>query len=289
MTQHISPFDAIRKVDSQGNEYWSARDLAKILEYVLWQKFRNVIAKAQEACKNSDQAITDHFIHVDKMIQAGKGAQRKIDDYHLSRYACYLIVQNADPAKPIVALGQTYFAVQTRRQELADQLAALPEEQRRIILRTEMAIFNAQLADTAKKAGVITPHDFAIFQDHGYTGLYGGLKENDIHARKSLAPDEMILDYMGSEELGANIFRATQTDAKLKREQVKNKGKANTTHYQVGHEVRQTIERLGGTMPEDLPTPAKSIQQLQEEEQRRLQRQLQPSLFTEEEHSDQET
>lgn len=179
-----------------------------------------------------------------------------------------------------MALGQTYFAAQTRRQELADQLAALPEDQRRLLLRSEMAIFNQQLTETAKHAGVIKPDDFATFQDHGYMGLYGGLRENNIHERKGLTSErQKILDYMGSEELGANIFRATQTDAKLRREQVQGKDQANSTHFQVGREVRETIKRLSGTMPEDLPTPEKSIQELQREEQKRLEQGPQLPLF----------
>jgi DNA-damage-inducible protein D len=214
------------------------------------------------------------------MVKLGSGSQRKTEDYHLTRYACYLIIQNADPSKPIVALGQTYFAIQTRRQELADELAALPEEQRRLILRSEMAIFNQQLNEAAQRAGVMIPDDFSTFTDHGYRGLYGGFRENDIHARKGLTSEKQkILDYMGSEELGANIFRATQTDAKLRREQVKGKEKANQTHYQVGRKLRQTIQELGGTMPENLPTPDKSIQELQREEQKRIEQKRHPSLF----------
>lgn len=215
------------------------------------------------------------------MIKAGKGAQRPIEDYHLSRYACYLVIQNADPDKPVVALGQTYFAVQTRRQEVADELAisSLPEEQKRLIFRSELAIFNTKLAEAAQQAGVLTPSDFAIFEDHGYMGLYGGLRENNIHARKQLKPGAKISDYMGSEELGANIFRATQTDAKLRREGITGKDRANKTHYEVGQKVRQTIQELGGTMPENLPTPEKSIQELQRDEQKRLAAERQPSLF----------
>src|SRR5579883_2326432 len=231
----ISPFDAIRKITEEGNEYWSARDLAKLLGYTQYNKFLPVIKKAEEACRNSDQRVEDHFTHTGEMVSIGSGARRKFNTVFLSRYACYLIVQNADPEKPIVSLGQTYFAVQTRRQ---------------------------QLAEAAHNAGVLRPEDFAVFTDHGYMGLYGGMRENDIHVRKNLKPHEKILDYMGSEELGANIFRATQTDAKLRRESIRGKERANKTHYQVGQEVRQTIKRLGGTMPEDLPTPTKSIQQL---------------------------
>jgi DNA-damage-inducible protein D len=216
-----------------------------------------------------------------QLIVTGKGAKRKTEDYHLTRYACYLLIQNADPSKPIVALGQTYFAYQTRRQEIADELAltSLPENQKRIIMRSMMSTFNVRLAETAQRAGIIEPGDFATFQDHGYMGLYEGRRENDIHAHKGLQPDEKILDYMGSEELGANIFRATQAGAKLRRDQVSTKGQANFTHYQVGVEVREAIRRLGGTMPEKLPTPEKSIQQLQREEKQGRQAQLQPGLF----------
>lgn len=278
-TDHTSPFDAIRKVDEHGNEYWSARELAKLLGYTQYNKFTNAIKKAEESCKGSGGAISDHFTHVGEMIKLGKGAIRTFKNVLLSRYACYLIIENADSSKPIVALGQTYFAVQTRRQELADKLASLPEDQKRLILRNEMAIFNQQLSDTTRRTGVITANDFAIFTDHGYMGLYGGLRENDIHARKALKPQEKILDYMGSEELGANIFRATQTDAKLRREDIHGKEAANQAHYQVGKKVRQTIEELGGTMPEDLSTPKKSIKQLEREEQRRLKYQHQPDLF----------
>jgi DNA-damage-inducible protein D len=213
------------------------------------------------------------------MIETGKGAKRSVEDVHLSRYACYLTLQNADPSKPIVALGQSYFAVQTRRQEIADELAALPEDQKRLLRRSQMNIYNLQLAEAAQQAGVIEPLDFAIFQDHGYIGLYGGLRAKDIHARKGLKKSQQILDHMGSEELADNIFRAAQTDAKLRREQITGKEEANRTHHEVGRKVRQTIKELGGTMPEDLPTPEKSIQQLQHEEEKRLQAQLQPGLF----------
>lgn len=278
---HTSPFEAIRHEDEQGNEYWSARELYKLLGYSRWEKFQFALEQAQKACENSGQAVADHFHLEVKMIAAGKGAKRRTEDYHLSRFACYLIVQNADPSKPIVALGQTYFAVQTRRQEIADELAlsALPEDQKRLILRSEMSIFNSKLTEAAQLAGVIEPHDFAVFQDHGYMGLYGGLRENDIHARKGLQPKEKILDYMGSEELASNIFRAAQTDAKLRRDQVSSKGQANITHFQVGKEVRETIKRLGGTVPEDLPTPVESIQELEIKEQQRLRQGTQPSLF----------
>ena len=280
---HASPFEAIRRVAEDGSEYWSARDLSKILGYTEWRNFTTAIEKAKEACENSGQAISDHFVEANKLIEAGKRARRKIEDYHLSRYACYLLIQNADPSKPIVALGQTYFAVQTRRQELSDELIALPEDQLRLLRRSQMNIYNNQLAQAAQNAGVIEPIDFAIFTDHGYKGLYGGLGAKDIHARKGLKKSQEILDYMGSDELAAKNFRASQTKQKLEREQVQGKEKANQTHFEVGKKVRQTIEELGGTLPEDLPTPTESIQQLQRKEQKLLEERSQPSLFDESE------
>ena len=280
---HTSPFDSIRHEDEQGKEYWSARELYKLLGYATWQKFQNAIEQAKIACENSEQPVSDHFNLEVKMIVAGKGAKRRTEDYRLSRYACYLIVQNADPNKPIVALGQTYFAYQTRRQEIKDELALanLPEDQKRLIFRSLMSTYNVRLAEAAKQAGVIEPRDFATFQDHGYMGLYDGMHENDIHARKGLQPEDKILDYMVSEELAANMFRATQADAKIRRDKVNTKGQANVTHYLVGQEVREAIKRLGGTMPEDLPTPEQSIQELQREEQQRLKPGQQLSLLDE--------
>jgi DNA-damage-inducible protein D len=278
---HTSPFDAIRKVADDGSEYRSARELYKLLGYSRWEKFQKSIEEAKIACENSNQAVADHFHLEVQSIKSGKGARRPIEDYRLSRYACYLIVQNADPAKPIVALGQTYFAYQTRRQEINDELALanLPEDQKRLIFRTLMSTYNVRLAETAQRAGVIEPRDFATFQDHGYMGLYDGRRENDIHARTQLQPEEKILDFMGSEELAANMFRATQADAKLRRDQVGTKGQANITHYRVGQEVREAIKRLGGTMPEYLPTPDKSIQELQRTEQQRLKQGQQSPLL----------
>jgi len=278
---HISPFEAIRRENEEGIEYWSARDLAKVLGYTQYNKFTNVIQKAEVACANSGQAIEDHFTHVSEMIETGKGAKRKFETVLLSRYACYLLIQNSDPNKPIVALGQTYFAVQTRRQEVADELAALSEDQLRLLRRSQMSIYNSQLAEAAKQAGVIASIDFAIFQDHGYQGLYGGLKAKDIHARKGLKKSHEILDYMGSDELAANIFRASQTKQKLEREQIKGKEKANRTHHEVGRKVRQTIQELGGTMPEDLPTPKESIQQLEKKEKKRIEQSAQLQMFVE--------
>src|SRR5260370_4709213 len=217
---HASPFEAIREEAEDGSEYWSARDLSKILGYTEWRNFTTAIEKAKEACQNSGQAVSDHFVDINKMVKLGSGGRRKIEDYHLSRYACYLLIQNADPSKPIVALGQTYFAVQTRRQELADELAALPEDQLRLLRRAQMTIYNSQLAGAAQISGVIEPMDFAIFQDHSYMDLYAALKPNNIHHPTRLNNNQQLLDYMGSDELAANIFRASQTKQKLEREQI---------------------------------------------------------------------
>lgn len=271
-----TPFEAIRHEDAAGNEYWTARGLARVLGYTDYRNFLRVVDKARVACANSGQAPADHFVDVNEMVTIGSGARRRVADVHLSRYACYLIVQNADPEKPIVALGQSYFAVQTRRAELADAqevdlLASMTEVQRRLYLRGELAGHNRQLAAAARGAGVVTGSDFAVFQDHGYQGLYGGLGAHDIHERKNLRPNQEILDHMDSEELAANLFRATQTEAKLRREGIQGREEANRTHHAVGRKVRQTIAELGGIMPEDLPTPAESIQQLQQAERRRLQ------------------
>lgn len=277
---HVSPFDAIRKVDEHGDEYWSARELYKILGYSEWRNFRNtVIKRAMKACEENGRAAADHFVQSYKMVGLGSGSQRKTEDVLLSRYAAYLVVMNGDPKMPVVAMGQEYFAEQTRRQEIADELALMSEDELRLLRRGQMNIYNTQLAAAAQQSGVIAPVDFAIFQDHGYRGLYGGLGAKNIHARKRLKKREQILDHMGSDELAANIFRASQTKQKLERNQVQGKEQANQTHFEVGHKVRQTIQDLGGTMPENLPTPEKSIQQLQREEEQRRQAQLQPHLF----------
>lgn len=270
---HISPFEAIRQAREDGEEYWSARDLAEVLGYTNWRNFRTALERAIVACQGSGQEPEDHFDASIKMVVLGSGAKRRIEDFHLSRYACYLIIQNADPSKEIVALGQTYFAVQTRRQEYADAgkaLDNLSESQKRLVLRHELVTHNTKLAAAAHEAGVITSSDFAVFQDHGYKGLYGGLGAKDIHARKNLKRSQQILDHMGSAELAANLFRATQAEQKLVRDNITGKEQANQTHYEVGRVVRATIEQLGGTMPEDLPTPDKSIQQVQRDQLDRL-------------------
>jgi DNA-damage-inducible protein D len=263
--QHHVTFESLRHIDEEGNEYWQARQLSKVLEYSEYRHFLPVIEKAKEACAQSANRVEDHFEDVLEMVDIGSGAKRSVPDVRLSRYACYLIVQNGDPTKPVIANGQTYFAVQTRRQELADdaRFAQLSEDERRLMLRDELTQHNKALTAAAKDAGVETSLDYAIFQDHGYRGLYGGLGARDIHARKGLKKSQKILDHMGSTELAANLFRATQTEEKLRRDHVQGKQRANKTHHDVGAKVRKTIEELGGTMPEELPTPGKSIPQLE--------------------------
>ncbi|MEO8289239.1 MAG: DNA damage-inducible protein D [Chloroflexota bacterium] len=268
MGSHVSPFEAIRLESEDGVEYWSARDLSKVLGYTKWEKFLNAIQRAETACENSGQDVADHFQEATKIVSLGKGAKREIEDIHMSRYGCYLLVQNADPTKAAVAMGQTYFAVQTRRQEqtdIAEALAGMSEDQRRLYLRGEITVYNRRLADAAQQAGVLESRDFAIFNDHGYRGLYGGLGTRDIHRRKGLKSSQHILDHMGAEEMGANIFRITQTEAKLRLENVQGKQAANQTHFEVGRKVRQTIRELGTGLPEDLPVPKKSVKQLQRE------------------------
>ncbi len=265
-SEHVSPFEQIRRTNDAGVEYWSSRDFAQVLQYNDYRNFEQVIQKARAACFNSGQRLEDHFVEVNEMVEIGRGAQREIKTVYLSRYACYLVIQNADPEKDIVALGQTYFAVQTRRQELSDQML---EDERRLLLRDEITQHNLKLADAAKRAGVVQPVDYAVFQNHGYMGLYGGLTARNIHHRKGLKKSQHILDHMGSTELAANLFRATQTEEKLRRENIQGKDKANVTHRQVGAKVRQTIKELGGTMPEDLPS-TDSIKKLKSKKPREL-------------------
>ena len=264
-----SLFESIRHVNKYGQEFWYARDLQIALEYTEWRNFCKVIEKAKEACRGSNNAVSDHFVDVNKIVNAG-ATSKDIGDIQLSRYACYLIVQNGDPRKKVIALGQTYFAVKTRQQELIENYENLSEDQKRIAIRQEMKEHNKMLVAAAKDAGVETTLDYAIFQNYGYMGLYGGLKASDIKERKGLKKSQDILDYMGYEELAANLFRATQTEAKLRRENIQGKQEANKTHFEVGKKVRDTIKDLGGTMPEDLPTPEKSIQQLEREQRKKL-------------------
>lgn len=265
-------FESIKHVDENGAEYWTSRSLWKILEYNEYRNFIPVIEKAKIACENSGQRIEDHFVDINEMVAIGSGAVRPIESIKLSRYACYLIVQNADPSKTIVAQGQTYFAIQTRIaevQQMKEYQELTSEEEKRLFLRSELLQHNSQLASAAKDAGVIDSRDYAIFQNYGYQGLYGGMTAKDIHARKGLKKSQKILDHMGSTELAANLFRATQTEEKLRRENIKGKQEANMTHYEVGAKVRQTIKELGGTMPENLPVE-ESIKVVERKRQKQL-------------------
>lgn len=261
-------FENIRHVNEYGQEFWYARELQVALEYSQWRRFSEAIERAKTACEQSGNDPYEHFADVGKSSPMPNGGFRTIDDVALSRYACYLIVMNGDPRKEVIALGQTYFAVKTRQQELIEEYDTLTEDQKRLSIRREMIEHNKSLAEAAQQAGVIEPIDFAIFQNMGYHGLYGGLGRKEIHARKGLKKSQNILDHMGSTELAANLFRATQTEEKLRREHIIGKAQANKTHYDVGAKVRQTIKELGGTMPEDLPTPEKNIKQIKREQKR---------------------
>ena len=262
-------FESIKHVNEYGEEYWLARELQPVLEYAQWRRFSDAIERAKLACKNSGFAVEDHFADVGKMVDIGSGAEREIDDVMLSRYACYLIVMNGDPRKEVIAIGQSYFAVKTRQQELIDNYEQMTEDQKRLAIRNEMIAHNKSLAEAAQMAGIADQREYAIFQNKGYQGLYGGLGAKEIHARKGLKKSQKILDHMGSTELAANLFRATQTDEKLRRENIQGKQAAYDTHYQVGKKVRQTIKELGVTMPEDLPTPEKSVKQIEREVERK--------------------
>ena len=256
-------FEDIKHIDEYGNEYWLARELIKVLEYSKWSNFTSVIDKAKTACRLSKKTVSDHFDDVGKMVGIGSKTSRNIEDFKLSRYACYLIVQNADPRKEVVALGQTYFAIQTRKQELTEKdYSMLTEDEKRFYQRSLTKKGNYSLNQTAKKAGV---KNFDKFHNAGYKGLYNGETANDIAKRKGLRYREDILDNMGSDELIANLFRISQTNQKLINDNVQGEGNANDVHYNVGKEVRNTIKRIGGTMPEDLPTPDKSLKELEKE------------------------
>lgn len=270
VTYSQQTFENIKHTDENGTEFWYARELQKALEYTEYGKFLPVIEKAIEACRKTGFDEGNHFAHVSEMVRIGSGAERKMDSYKLSRYACYLIVMNGDPRKEVIALGQTYFAVKTRQKEISDAATQLSEDEKRLAIRDEVTIRNKFLASSAKAAGVETPVDYAVFQNRGYQGLYNGLGMKDIHKRKGLKKNEQILDHMGATELAANLFRITQTDDKLRRENIKGKEKANETHFAVGKKVRQTIAELGGTMPENLPTPKISAKKLKQERKKAI-------------------
>ena len=253
-------FEDIKHIDESGNEYWLGRELMPVLGYTLWQRFSGAVKKAIENCKKSNNNVLDHFISTDKMVQIGSNTRRRINDYKLSRYACYLIVLNCDPRKKVIALAKTYFAIQTRKQELSEkEYNELTEDEKRLYRRNQVRNGNYNLTKTALKSGV---KDLARFHNAGYKGLYNGETADDIFKRKKLRYREDILDNMGSEELAANIFRIAQTDAKLKRDNVDNEYSANSIHYEMGRNVRNFIKSVGGTMPEDLPLPDKSLKEL---------------------------
>lgn len=256
-------FENIKHIDENGVEFWFARELQQVLEYTEWRNFNQVIDKAKIACENSGKLAVEHFVDINKSITSGYNTTRDIKDLKLTRYACYLIVQNGDPRKEVIALGQSYFAIKTRQQELQDDFDELTEDQKRIAIRDEIKRHNKSLSETAGNAGV---KNYGRFHNSGYKGLYGGLTMQDIHNYKELEDGEHILDFMGSAELAANLFRATQTDEVLRRKNIKGEDLANDTHFNVGKTIRNTMKELGTTMPENLPTPNESIQELKKKQ-----------------------
>jgi DNA-damage-inducible protein D len=274
-------FESIKQATADGSEFWRARELSKVLQYTEWRNFNKVINRAMLSCKNSGYEVSDHFVEVNKMVKIGSGADKKLEDYQLTRYACYLIVQNGDPRKEIIALGQTYFAIQTRRAEVADTFNQLDENSKRLVIRGDIKQWNQLLAEAAHNAGVLTDQEYAVFQNAGYKGLYGGMTVSDIHAKKDLKPNEKILDYMGSTELIANLFRISQTEEKLRIEEAATPAEANNIHYEVAEKIRNAIIEMGSTLPEDLPTPTKSIQVIEREEIRKLRESKTPLMLDE--------
>ena len=266
--ENYKTFEEIKKVRGDGTEFWEARELSKILKYTAWRNFCKVLDRAKIACENSSENVKDHFVDVDKMVKIGSNTGRIIDDYELSRYACYLIVQNADPRKEIIALGQTYFAIQTRKQELTEiEYSLLSEDEKRLYQRNLTRKGNYTLNQTAKNAGV---KNFDKFHNSGYKGLYNGETADDIAKRKGLRYREDILDNMGSDELIANLFRISQTEQKLRRDNIQKEKEANKAHYEVGKNIRDVIAKNGGIMPEELPTPQKSLKQIEKEQLERI-------------------
>ena len=261
-------FESIKHIDDEGKEYWDARELSKVLQYTEWRNFKKVINRAIISCENSNVMVNDHFVDVNKMVEIGSGALREQDDYKLSRYACYLIAQNGDSRKKVIAEAQTYFAFQTRKQELSEkEYMLLTEDEKRFYQRNLTRKGNYSLNQTAKNAGV---KNFDQFHNYGYKGLYNGETADDIAKRKGLRYREDILDNMGSEELVDNLFRIVQTEAKLKKDKIKGEMNANKTHYKMGKDIRNFIKKQGGTMPEDLPTPEKSLKELEKENKKKL-------------------
>lgn len=261
-------FEEIKHIDKLGNEYWEARELMTTVGYKSWRYFEDVINKAKLSCKLSNNKIEDHFVVDNKIVIAG-ASKKPVTDYKLSRYACYLIVQNGNPRNKNIALGQTYFAFQTRKQEVTEEyLKNLNENEKRLATRKQVTDKNKLLYATARKAGV---ENYGKFTNRGYMGLYGGERAEDIAKRKGINYQKQeILDYMDSTELAANWFRITQTDEKLKNDKVNNEEDACDTHELVGAVIRQTMARLGNTMPEDLPTPEKSIKEIEKEELQKI-------------------
>lgn len=262
-------FEGIKRIDENGNEFWLARDLAPVLEYARWENFSNVLDRAMLACKNSGFNVSSEFRDLTKIVEAG-ATSKKIKDYGLSRYACYLIVQNGDPRKEVIALGQTYFAIQTYRQEVQDHFNQLDEDNKRLVVRGNIKQWNQMLAETARNAGVITTEEFADFQNAGYTGLYGGETVADVHARKGLTVKQKILDYMNSQELVANLFRITLADDKIKNENIIDADSAMRAHNEVGQNVREAIYKSNAVLPENQPTPKKSIEAITKEQLKKV-------------------